>query len=454
MKGADMKKILTIAGSDSGGGAGIQADLKAITVLGGYGMSVITALTAQNTVGVQGVHPVPIPFIKQQLESVLSDIGTDAAKTGMLANPEIVRVVVAGLKKYHVQPLVVDPVMVATSGDSLLSEDAVETLKQELFPLAYMVTPNLSEATLLCGFKVTNIEEMEKAARQIHALGPRIVLIKGGHLEGEIVDLLFDGQSIETFKTARIDRQTTHGTGCTLSAALATFLAQGLSISNAVGKAKQFITRAISMGLEIGSGQGPTNPYAHILILEERERVLKSLRKSLDLLKKHPLGNLIPEVRSNFVYALTGAQGYQEVAGVPGRITQVGDQILVSREPAFGATRHIARVVLAAMQYDPGFRSVMNIRHNTAILDACKRLGFSMASFDRHDETTEVKEREGSSLEWGTHQALKGIDTMPDLVFDDGDVGKEPMIRVLGKNPREVVEKVVRIGKAYGKKES
>jgi hydroxymethylpyrimidine kinase/phosphomethylpyrimidine kinase len=454
MEGTDMKKILTIAGSDSGGGAGIQADLKAITVLGGYGMSVITALTAQNTVGVQGVHPVPIPFIKQQLESVLSDIGTDAAKTGMLANPEIVRVVVAGLKKYHVQPLVVDPVMVATSGDSLLSEDAVETLKQELFPLAYMVTPNLSEATLLCGFKVTNIEEMEKAARQIHALGPRIVLIKGGHLEGEIVDLLFDGQSIETFKTARIDRQTTHGTGCTLSAALATFLAQGLSISNAVGKAKQFITRAISMGLEIGSGQGPTNPYAHILILEERERVLKSLRKSLDLLKEHPLGNLIPEVRSNFVYALTGAQGYQEVAGVPGRITQVGDQILVSREPAFGATRHIARVVLAAMQYDPGFRSVMNIRHNTAILDACKRLGFSMASFDRHDETTEVKEREGSSLEWGTHQALKGIDTMPDLVFDDGDVGKEPMIRVLGKNPREVVEKVVRIGKAYGKKES
>ncbi len=454
MEGTDMKKILTIAGSDSGGGAGIQADLKAITVLGGYGMSVITALTAQNTVGVQGVHPVPIPFIEQQLESVLSDIGADAAKTGMLANPEIVRVVATGLKKYHVQPLVVDPVMVATSGDSLLSEDAVETLKQELFPLAYMVTPNLSEATLLCGFKVTNIEEMEESAKYIHALGPRNVLIKGGHMEGEIVDLLFDGRSIETFKTSRIDRQTTHGTGCTLSAALATFLAQGLSIPDAVGKAKQFVTRAISMGLEIGSGQGPTNPYAHILILEERERVLESLGKSLDLLTEHPLGNLIPEVRSNFVYALPGAQGYQEVAGVPGRITQVGDQILVSREPAFGATRHIARVVLAAMQYDPGFRSAMNIRHSTAILDTCKRLGFSMASFDRRDETTAIKEREGSSLEWGTHQALKGIDTMPDLVFDDGDVGKEPMIRVLGKNPREVVEKMVRIGKAYGKKES
>jgi len=447
-----MKRILTIAGSDSGGGAGIQADLKAITVLGGYGMSVITALTAQNTIGVQGVHPVPIPFIEQQLESVLSDIGADAAKTGMLANPGIVRGVAAGIRKYGVQPLVVDPVMVATSGDSLLSEDAVETLKQELLPLAHLVTPNLSEAGLLCGFPVTNITEMEASARQIHAMGSRNVLIKGGHMEGEIVDLLFDGQSFQSFKAGRIDRPTTHGTGCTLSAALATFLAQGLSVFAAVGEARQFITRAISMGLEIGSGQGPTNPYAHIFILKEREIILEKLGKALDLLAGHPLGFLIPEVRSNFVYALPGALDYQEVAGVPGRISQVGDQLLISMKPSFGATRHIARVVLAAMHYDPEFRSAMNIRYNGDILDTCKALGLSMASFDRRDETLEVKEREGSSLEWGTGQALKGLHTMPDLVFDDGDVGKEPMIRVLGHNPREVVEKVVRIGKAHGEK--
>jgi len=452
LEGRNMKRILTIAGSDSGGGAGIQADLKAITVLGGYGMSVITALTAQNTIGVQGVHPVPIPFIEQQLESVLSDIGADAAKTGMLANPEIVRCVAAGIRKYGVQPLVVDPVMVATSGDPLLSEDAVETLKQELLPLAHLVTPNLSEAALLCGFPVTNIAEMEESARHIHAMGSRYVLIKGGHMEEEIVDLLFDGQSFQPFKAARIDRPTTHGTGCTLSAALATFLAQGLSISTAVGEAKRFITRAISMGLEIGSGQGPTNPYAHIFILKERENILEDLGKALDLLARHPLGFLIPEVRSNFVYALPGALDYQEVAGVPGRISQVGDQLLISRKPSFGATRHIARVVLAAMHYDPEFRSAMNIRYSTDILDTCNALGLSMASFDRRDETLEVKEREGSSLEWGTHQALKGLLTMPDLVFDDGDVGKEPMIRVLGQNPREVVEKVVRIGKAHGEK--
>ena len=207
------------------------------------------------------------------------------------------------------------------------------------------------------------------------------------------------------------------------------------------------------MGLEIGSGQGPTNPYAHIFILKEREIILEDLGKALDLLARHPLGFLIPEVRSNFVYALPGALDYQEVAGVPGRISQVGDQLLISRKPSFGATRHIARVVLAAMHYDPEFRSAMNIRYSTDILDTCNALGLSMASFDRRDETLEVKEREGSSLEWGTHQALKGLLTMPDLVFDDGDVGKEPMIRVLGQNPREVVEKVVRIGKAHGEKE-
>ncbi len=444
-----MKRVLTIAGSDSGGGAGIQADLKTITVLGGYGMSVITALTAQNTLGVQGVHPVPIAFIAQQLDSVLSDIGADAAKTGMLANPEIVRAVAEGIKKYDVQPLVVDPVMVATSGDPLLSDDAVETLKQDLLPLADLVTPNLSEAGILSGFPVTNMEEMKESARQIHTLGPRSVLIKGGHIEGDTVDLLFDGESFQTYRATRINRPTTHGTGCTLSAALATFLAQGLPMAEAAGQAKRFVTRAIAEGLEIGSGHGPTNPYAHIMALRERETVLQDLGKAMDLLTRHPLGGLIPEVRSNLVYALPGALDYQEVAGVPGRISQVGDQVLVSRQPAFGATRHMARVVLAAMQYDPGYRSAMNIRHGADILDTCKKLGLHMASFDRRDETQEVKEREGSSLEWGTHRALEGLHVMPDLVFDNGDVGKEPMIRVLGKDPMAVVEKVIRIGEAH-----
>ncbi len=260
-----MKRILTIAGSDSGGGAGIQADLKTITVLGAYGMSAITALTAQNTLGVQGVHPVPVDFIRQQMTSVLSDYGADGAKTGMLATPEIVVAVAEQLKKYQVEGLVVDPVMVAKGGDVLLSREARIALKEVLLPLARVVTPNLPEASDLCGFTVEDIEAMKAAAREIHRLGPPYVLVKGGHLKGDAVDLLFDGKTFQTFTSPRLSTRNTHGTGCTFSAALATLLAQGCKMPGAVEKAKQFITRAIDMSLDFGAGHGPTNPYAHVL---------------------------------------------------------------------------------------------------------------------------------------------------------------------------------------------
>jgi hydroxymethylpyrimidine/phosphomethylpyrimidine kinase len=408
-------------------------------------MSVVTALTAQNTVGVQGVHAVPRDFIGRQMESVLSDIGADAAKTGMLATSEIVEVVADGIKKYNIQSLVVDPVMVAKSGDSLLAENARQTLKTALLPLATVVTPNLPEAEVLCGCAVKRVEEMQEAARRIHDLGPRYVVVKGGHMEGRPVDLLFDGKDFQTFDAPRLEQRNTHGTGCTFSAALATILAENLPIAEAVGKAKEFTTQAISMGLDIGAGHGPTNPYAHILNLKERETVLTELSKALDFLARQRLGSLIPEVRSNLGYALTGASGYQDIAGFPGRISQIGEDVFAYRNPAFGASRHIARVILAAIRHAPQLRAAMNIRFSPQILDACKTLGLHMTSFDRQKEPKDVKEREGSTLEWGTSQALQGVEGIPDLVYDTGDVGKEPMIRILGKNPREVVEKINRI---------
>ena len=249
-----MKRILTIAGSDSGGGAGIQADLKTITVLGGYGMSAVTALTAQNTLGVQGVHPVPVDFIKAQMTSVLSDYGADGAKTGMLATPEIV----AGVA--------------AKGGDVLLSREARVAVKEVLLPLAHVVTPNLPEASDLCGFPVEDLEAMEAAAREIHRLGTPYVLIKGGHLKGDAVDLLFDGERFQTFTSPRLSNRNTHGTGCTFSAALATLLAQGYTVSHAVGQAKKFITRAIGQALDFGAGHGPTNHYAHVLHCIDKEK--------------------------------------------------------------------------------------------------------------------------------------------------------------------------------------
>ncbi len=258
-----MKRVLTIAGSDSGGGAGIQADLKVITILGGFGMSVITALTAQNTVGVQGVHPVPIHFIELQMESVLCDIGADAAKTGMLANAHIVTAVADRLKRHRIANLVVDPVMVATSGDVLLDSDAIRTVADKLLPLASIVTPNLHEAALLAEDEVVDSASIKRAARRIHRRGARRVLIKGGHLEeGQAVDLLYDGERYHTFSAPRLAKRHTHGTGCTLSAAIAVFLAQGNSPVRAVGRAKELIQVAIANGVALGSGTGPTNPYA------------------------------------------------------------------------------------------------------------------------------------------------------------------------------------------------
>jgi len=249
-------KALTIAGSDSGGGAGIQADLKTFTAFRVFGMSVLTAITAQNSLGVQGVQNLPPEFVARQLDSVLGDFGTDAAKCGMLSTAGIIRAVAAKLKEYKVERLVVDPVMIAKSGDPLLQPDARAALIAELLPLALIVTPNLHEASALAGIPVEGQEEMEEAARRIHRLGPRYVLVKGGHLKGEAVDVLWDGREFTRLSAPRIDSPNTHGTGCTFSAAIAAGLAQGLPLVEAVREAKGYVTKAIEEGFAPGRGVG------------------------------------------------------------------------------------------------------------------------------------------------------------------------------------------------------
>jgi hydroxymethylpyrimidine kinase/phosphomethylpyrimidine kinase len=259
-----MKRVLTIAGSDSGGGAGIQADLKAITLLGGFGMSVLTALTAQNTVAVTSIHEVPLDFIAAQIDAVFSDIGVDSVKTGMLSNTEVVKLVASKMSEYKPAIVVVDPVMVAKSGDPLLAADARKTLAEFLLPEATVVTPNLPEASALVGWEVAKEKEMRIAAKEIHALGPKYVLVKGGHLKGEAVDVLFDGQEFHEFRSPRVETKNVHGTGCTYASAIATYLAQELDVVEAVEAAKRFITEAIRHGLSLGKGHGPTNPYAAV----------------------------------------------------------------------------------------------------------------------------------------------------------------------------------------------
>src|SRR5215831_8433183 len=243
-----IRKALTIAGSDSGGGAGIQADLKTFSAFRVFGMSVITAVTAQNSVGVQAVENLPPPFVARQLHSVLSDLGADAAKCGMLSTAPIIEAVAATLRDNPIEKLVVDPVMVAKSGDPLLRPDAREALIGRILPLALVVTPNLPEAAVLAGMQVENRSDMEEAARRIHALGPRYVLVKGGHLKGEALDLLWNGRELTVFSAARVESPNTHGTGCTFSAAITAGLARSQALGDAIRDAKAYVTKAIKDG--------------------------------------------------------------------------------------------------------------------------------------------------------------------------------------------------------------
>ncbi len=256
-------RVLTIAGSDSGGGAGIQADLKTFAALGCYGMTAITALTAQNTVGVQAIHAVPPEFLRAQLQSVLDDISVDAVKIGMLHTPEVVRTVAWAIGHYGLQRVVLDPVMVATSGDRLIADETVEVLVRELFPLASVVTPNLDEAALLIGRPIDGAHVLEDAGRSLLAMGARAALVKGGHLAGdEVVDLLVQpGQPSLRLASQRIASRNVHGTGCTLSSAIAAHLAQGLALDAAVERARAYILGAIAAGagVQTGQGHGPLN---------------------------------------------------------------------------------------------------------------------------------------------------------------------------------------------------
>jgi hydroxymethylpyrimidine kinase/phosphomethylpyrimidine kinase/thiamine-phosphate diphosphorylase len=254
-------RVMTIAGSDSGGGAGIQADLKTIALLGSYGSSAITVLTAQNTLGVHGLSPASTNFIIKQAETVLNDIGTDTLKTGMLYNAEIVSAVAGLLRRYNLLS-VVDPVMIAKGGTALLKQDAVAAVRRELLPCTYLLTPNIPEAETLTGQTIGTLEEMEEAARSLQAMGPRHVLLKGGHREQGATDILLAGTSVHRLSAERIDTTSTHGTGCSYSAALATLLAQGVPLIKAAESAKLFIDAAIRHAIPLGGGHGPINHFA------------------------------------------------------------------------------------------------------------------------------------------------------------------------------------------------
>jgi len=320
-------RALTIAGSDSGGGAGIQADLKTFAALRVHGMTAITSITAQNTTEVKAVHDVPVSIVKAQIKAVIDDFGVNAAKTGMLHTTEIIRAVAEEIKQ-HQFVTVVDPVMIAKSGAKLLEDSAIRSLKEHLLPLATIVTPNAMEAEVLAQMEIHDLTDARKAAKKIAELGPHAVIVKGGHIPtiAKVVDTLYYEDRFQEFQAPRVKRETDHGTGCTFSAAITAELAKENTIPNAVGLARRLISSAILHGIQVGKGHGPVNPLSLLYREAEKLEVLDDLNQAIHLLEESStFSRLIPESQSNIGMSLREPESSMDIAAVPGRIVKIGN---------------------------------------------------------------------------------------------------------------------------------
>lgn len=429
-----MKSALTIAGSDSGGGAGIQADLHAFAAAGVHGTSVITCVTAQNTRAVDAIFPLPAEAVRAQLRAVLRDFDVRAAKTGMLYSADLVRAVADGLEPTRF-PLVVDPVMVATVGASLERAGLAAALGRHLLPRAALVTPNRREAERLSGRRVRGLADARAAAKAIAKLGPGAVLVKGGHLRGELVDLLYHEGAFTEYRGFRYPREL-HGSGCTLAASIAGHLAAGLDLVRAIERGRQRVALGFALGYRAGRGVGIVNSHAAVDRLAVLEAVEAAAREAARIV---PL-DWAPEVGINLGYAIPGATAPEDVAALEGRIVRVGDRLQPTGPARFGASRHVARIILTAMRFDPGVRSAINLKYKEKNLSRPKKIGFVVGTFERG-----MQPEGTSTMEWGTERAIRKLGRVPDVIADRGDVGKEAMVRILGTEPRDVLRKVRRL---------
>lgn len=433
--------VLTIAGSDSGGGAGIAADLKTFSTLGVHGTCAITAVTSQNTMGVQSTFDLPADVVSDQIDAVCSDMEVTCAKTGMLASPDIVMKVAECVKKYGLR-LVIDPVMAAEAGGDLLTKDAFLIMKEELLPLCEVITPNIHEASALSGISIRNLDDARDAAKVIASAGARHVIITGGHLDAS--DLVYcPAQEEFTLVPGDFVEGGTHGSGCTYSAALAAYLASGYDVVDAARAAKEFVENAIKASISVGHGVGPVNQISTIRQDAARYQVLEDVMNAVDMLMEcKEFANLVPEVGCNVAMAVPGACDVSDVAAVAGRIVRLKGRPACVGCVEFGASSHVARIILAAMQYDSTYRASVNIRYSKEVLDICREMGLSMSSFSRAEEPEHTH-----TMDWGVSHAIELYGSVPVIIFDEGGMGKEPMVRVLGRSAQDVAKTATEVAR-------
>ncbi|QLD89965.1 bifunctional hydroxymethylpyrimidine kinase/phosphomethylpyrimidine kinase [Natronomonas salina] len=440
--------VLTIAGSDSGGGAGIQADLKTIEATGGFGTSAITAVTAQNTTGVESSHVLPVAELEAQIEAVRSDFDVRAVKTGMLATSEVVETVAAYAADFDC-PVVVDPVMVAESGDRLLAGEA-EAAYEDLVAEATLVTPNADEAAVLTDVDAGGSGHPDEAGarlagQRLLAMGADAALVTGGHVPGdEVLDLLVTPDTIEAARHPRVDTDATHGSGCTLSSAIATRLAHGEPLVDAVGRSVAFMERAVRYHHDVGEGPGAVHHLAALRNEVGRDDTAESVHDVVEWFVAENVRPLVPEVGMNVVGATRYAEAVDETAAVEGRITKTVGGVQPNRGVRFGASSHVARFLLEAREFHPELRFAVNCRFDDDVESALDAVEWAVAEYDRDAEPEDVKRREGSTMQWGARQVFSGGDR-PAAVVDRGEVGREAIVKLVAETPQALGERAVEL---------
>jgi hydroxymethylpyrimidine kinase / phosphomethylpyrimidine kinase / thiamine-phosphate diphosphorylase len=440
---------LSIAGSDSGAGAGIQADLKTFSALGVYGCTAITAITAQNTREVTSIFGLPDDIIRKQIRSIMSDIPPDAIKIGMVHSKEIIQSIYDSLMHTKI-PIVLDPIFAAGSGSKLLLDNAFESFVSELVPIATLITPNLMEAEKLAGVKIKSEGDAIEAARKIKKLGVENVIIKGGHSNtNSVIDILLHrNKRVYKLANTRIAVKESHGSGCNFSASITALLARGFQIVDACKIANQYVHKSIGNALKLGKGLVVTNPISDLYVDACRYHVLKDLQQAtIEIEAMNGIAELLPETQSNIAYALPDAVDTSQIAGVKGRIVRIGKIARPVSNIEFGASRHVASAVLAYMTINRSMRCAMNIRYDKKLLKIAKRL-FEISEYQRITEPMSLKKKEGETILWGIKTALLS-NPAAEIIYHKGEVGKEPMIMIFGTEPNDVLNKIKKILNNY-----
>jgi hydroxymethylpyrimidine/phosphomethylpyrimidine kinase len=426
--------LLSIGGSDPSGGAGIQSDIKTFEQLNAYGFTVVTAITAQNTQRFESVMPVSKKILREQIRNIFSDFEINGIKISMVYNSQIIKIISEELKNKKI-PIVVDPVIKSTTGGILLEKIAIKNFKNFIIPLATVITPNKVEAEFLTKIKINSENTLQKAAKKIQKFGAKNVVITGIEKRAEMLDFILEGDT-KYVESAKKIANINHGSGCNYSSALIYAIARWQSLKKATKFAKKYTYDSIKNAKNIGSG---------IIITQNKnqDRIATELNQSISkfVLIKDIYKN-IPECQTNFVFSKNHPKSIKDVLGVEGRIVKAGKKVMVAGNLEYGGSKHVATAVIAMNEKFPEIRSAVNLKYQPRTIARLKK--FIVSHYDRSNEPENVKSN-GTTVGWGIKVAIKNSKVAPDLVYHEGDFGKEPMTIVFGENPSKVLEKTIKI---------